>query len=101
MTVIADFRTFPIVSPIVAVRPMAGFVEVEWRDGRVSPFHDPWLRDNCPCPACVYEVTREQVFQIADVAALKGFLIEPGKMVTAIASGIRSTEQHGSSVHRR
>ena len=69
MTMIADFRTFPIVSPIVAVRRMAGFVEVEWGDGRVSPFHDPWLRDNCPCPACVYEVTREQVFQIADVAA--------------------------------
>ncbi|MFS2155730.1 gamma-butyrobetaine dioxygenase [Pseudomonas sp. Pseusp122] len=69
MNMIADFRTFPVVSPIVAVRAMAGYVEVKWGDGRISPFHEPWLRDNCPCPACVYAVTREQVFQIADVPA--------------------------------
>jgi gamma-butyrobetaine dioxygenase len=69
MNMIADFRTFPMVSPIAAVRAMAGYVEVEWSDGRISPFHEPWLRDNCPCSACVYAVTREQVFQIADVSA--------------------------------
>ena len=67
MNMIADFRTFPMVSPIVAVRPLQGFIEVEWGDGRISPFHDLWLRDNCPCAQCVYAVTREQVFQIADV----------------------------------
>lgn len=69
MNMIADFRTFPMVSPIVAVRPMPGLIEVEWGDGRISPFHYLWLRDNCPCAQCVYEVTREQVFQIADVDA--------------------------------
>lgn len=68
MNMIADFRTFPLVSPMVALRPLPGVIEVKWGDGRISPFHGLWLRDNCPCPQCVYAVTREQVFQIADVA---------------------------------
>jgi gamma-butyrobetaine dioxygenase len=41
---------------------------VTWADGRVSPFHHQWLRDNCPCALCVYTVTREQVLEIVDVA---------------------------------
>ncbi len=41
---------------------------MQWADGRLSPFHHQWLRDNCPCPECVYNVTREQVLEIVDVA---------------------------------
>lgn len=41
---------------------------MQWADGRLSPFHHQWLRDNCPCPECVYSVTREQVLEIVDVA---------------------------------
>jgi len=41
---------------------------VQWADGRLSPFHHQWLRDNCPCSECVYSVTREQVLEIVDVS---------------------------------
>ncbi|MDF0729267.1 gamma-butyrobetaine dioxygenase [Pseudomonas entomophila] len=67
MNAIADYRRFPVISPLAGAERFAGGVTVTWADGRVSPFHSLWLRDNCPCDECVYTVTREQVFQVADV----------------------------------
>ncbi|MHC8413497.1 gamma-butyrobetaine dioxygenase [Pseudomonas sp. Hz4] len=64
----ADFRTYPLISALTAVQTLADRVQVKWADDRVSPFHHQWLRDNCPCPLCVYTVTREQVLEIVDVA---------------------------------
>ncbi|KAF2389644.1 gamma-butyrobetaine dioxygenase [Pseudomonas frederiksbergensis] len=64
----ADFRTYPLISALTTVQTLADQVQVTWADGRVSPFHHQWLRDNCPCPLCVYSVTREQVLEIVDVA---------------------------------
>ena len=64
----ADFRTYPLISALTAVHTLADRIQVQWADGRVSPFHHQWLRDNCPCPQCVYSVTREQVLEIVDVA---------------------------------
>ncbi|HJR27402.1 MAG TPA: gamma-butyrobetaine dioxygenase [Pseudomonas sp.] len=64
----ADFRTYPLISALTAVHTLADRIQVTWADGRVSPFHHQWLRDNCPCPKCVYTVTREQVLEIVDVA---------------------------------
>ena len=66
---VADFRTYPLISALNGVQSLADRVLIEWADGRVSPFHHVWLRDNCPCPQCVYSVTREQVFEIVDAAA--------------------------------
>ncbi|WP_338473986.1 gamma-butyrobetaine dioxygenase [Pseudomonas sp. MS646] len=63
----ADFRSYPLVCALDTVKPLADQVLVTWADGRVSPFHHQWLRDNCPCPQCVYSVTREQVLEIVDV----------------------------------
>ena len=63
----ADFRTYPLISALAGVQTMADHVLVKWADHRASPFHHPWLRDNCPCPSCVYTVTREQVLEIVDV----------------------------------
>ncbi|SDB47693.1 gamma-butyrobetaine dioxygenase [Pseudomonas sp. NFACC23-1] len=63
----ADFRHYPLIFPLTAVTPLADRIQVTWADGRASPFHHPWLRDNCPCPQCVYSVTREQVLEIIDV----------------------------------
>lgn len=63
----ADFRRYPLISPLTAATPLADRIQVTWADGRASPFHHPWLRDNCPCPRCVYSVTREQVLEIVDV----------------------------------
>jgi gamma-butyrobetaine dioxygenase len=64
----ADFRTYPLISALTAVQTLADRIHVQWADGRLSPFHHQWLRDNCPCPLCVYTVTREQVLEIVDVA---------------------------------
>ncbi|EXF92100.1 gamma-butyrobetaine dioxygenase [Pseudomonas fluorescens HK44] len=65
---VADFRSYPLISALTAVQTLADHVRVTWADGRLSPFHHQWLRDNCPCPVCVYAVTREQVLEIVDVA---------------------------------
>lgn len=67
MNAIADYRTYPLISPLLRVQPYPELVKVTWPDQRCSPFHLLWLRDNCPCELCVYSVTREQVFEIADV----------------------------------
>ncbi|WP_037006446.1 gamma-butyrobetaine hydroxylase-like domain-containing protein, partial [Pseudomonas asplenii] len=66
-TAFADYRRYPLISALTAAQPLADQVRVSWADGRVSPFHHPWLRDNCPCAQCVYTVTREQVLEIVDV----------------------------------
>ena len=67
MNAIADYRTYPLISPLLRATLAPDLIEVTWADQRRSPFHHLWLRDNCPCPQCVYSVTREQVFEIADV----------------------------------
>lgn len=64
----ADFRRYPLISALTAIDLQADRVQVQWADGRLSPFHHQWLRDNCPCSHCVYSVTREQVLEIVDVA---------------------------------
>lgn len=65
---VADFRTYPLISALSGVQNLTDRVSLDWADGRVSPFHHVWLRDNCPCEQCVYTVTREQVFEIVDAA---------------------------------
>lgn len=65
---VADFRTYPLISALNGVQNLTDRVLIEWADRRISPFHHVWLRDNCPCAACVYSVTREQLFEIADAA---------------------------------
>lgn len=65
---VADFRTYPLISALNGVQNLTDRVLIEWADRRISPFHHVWLRDNCPCAACVYSVTREQLFEIVDAA---------------------------------
>jgi len=64
---LADYRRYPLISPLSAVQVLPDRVQVRWADDRLSPFHHQWLRDNCPCAHCVYSVTREQVLEIIDV----------------------------------
>ena len=69
MALTPDFDSHPIDFTLdeVVVRPR--HVEVVWSDGRVSRFHHLWLRDNCPCAACVHQTTKEQMFELVTVAA--------------------------------
>jgi gamma-butyrobetaine dioxygenase len=43
---VADFRTYPLISALSGVQSLADRVSIEWADGRISPFHHAWLRDN-------------------------------------------------------
>lgn len=63
----ADWRSFSTAHRIETSELQVGGVSLQWDDGRKTVFHFEWLRDNCPCPACVHPVTREQVFEIVDV----------------------------------
>lgn len=67
MSAIADFSTYKVISPIRSALEDDTQVTVLWLDGRTSPYHLLWLRDNCPCSRCVYSVTREQVVEILDI----------------------------------
>jgi gamma-butyrobetaine dioxygenase len=64
---IADWRSYPSSVDLVGLHPAADRLDLLWRDGRISPFHHQWLRDNCACSHCVYDVTREQLLEIVDV----------------------------------
>lgn len=66
MDIISDWRRFPTPHRVTGAEIGDGLVDVAWSDGRISPFHFDWLRDNCPCRLCVHGQTREQVFEIID-----------------------------------
>ncbi|MGY2402938.1 gamma-butyrobetaine dioxygenase [Pseudomonas sp. SDO5271_S396] len=86
---VADFRTYPKICDLDEVQVLDDQLRVRWADGRISPFHHQWLRDNCPCAHCVYSVTREQVLEIVDVD-------EPLTALTArIEQGDLSVEWRG------
>ena len=67
MALTPDFATYPLV-PVLAVTGGERWLDVSWVSGHVSRYHYVWLRDNCPCPACVHQVTKEQTFEILGVA---------------------------------
>lgn len=93
----ADWRLFPVTEKIAAVALADNALVVTWSDGRNSPFHFQWLRDNCPCSDCVYPLTREQVFEIADMPPD----LAP-QLAGAAATGdltVRWTDGHDSRFH--
>jgi len=47
----------------------AGNLDLVWSDDHHSRFHFIWLRDNCPCPACLHPQTRERTFDVMSIAA--------------------------------
>lgn len=95
--VIADWRRFQITEKVDVVTLSDDAVVVEWSDGRRSPFHFQWLRDNCPCASCVYPLTREQVFEIADMSAD----LVPQQALPDETGGLRVrwTDGHESDFH--
>ncbi|PVZ11506.1 MULTISPECIES: gamma-butyrobetaine dioxygenase [unclassified Pseudomonas] len=99
MDAIADYRTYAVISPITAAVMKGAHVDVTWGDGRLSPYHYIWLRDNCPCSECVYGVTREQVFEIADapmeIKASKVSVTEGGSLLVEWDQGHTSQYDAG------
>lgn len=67
VAVIADWRRFPVRETVSGGAIAPETITVTWSDGRVSPFHFPWLRDNCACTECVHTLTREQMFEVVDM----------------------------------
>lgn len=65
----ADFDAYLLEAAIISAQIDARWVSVSWDDGRVSRFHHVWLRDNCPCDACVAQATKEQTFELISVPA--------------------------------
>jgi len=96
---VADFRRYPLVCAPIAAKVMVDQVQVTWADGRISPFHHQWLRDNCPCPQCVYTVTREQVLEVVDVpedlAPTATRLDDEGRLYVEWQDGHRSSFDPG------
>jgi gamma-butyrobetaine dioxygenase len=88
---IADWRRFSCPETIAAATIGAYTVSLRWSDGRISPFHFPWLRDNCPCSTCVHPLTREQMFEIADapddLAAVTASVTSSGDLSVVWADG--------------
>jgi len=97
MATIADWRTYKVNTVPVGLAQHSTILEVTWSDERVSPFHYLWLRDNCPCPTCVFPVTREQIFEIADATdnlRLFDARIEEGGVLT-----LSWSDGHASAFH--
>ncbi len=88
---ITDWRRFSCRETIAAATIGATAVSLRWSDGRITPFHFPWLRDKCPCSACVHPLTREQMFEIADapddLAPLRASITSSGELSLVWADG--------------
>src|SRR5260221_3997780 len=88
---ITDWRRFSCPETIAAATIGAYTFPLRWSDGRISRFHFPWLRDNCPCSACVHPLTREQMFEIADapddLAAVEAAITPSGDLSVVWADG--------------
>ncbi len=67
MAITPDFDSYPIDFSIRSTEIGPSWVELTWSDSRVSRFHNIWLRDNCPCPECVHQGTKEQTFELVAV----------------------------------
>lgn len=64
----SDWRSFSTDHLLLSAQKQQDGIAVLWSDERPSLYHYLWLRDNCQCAECVHPLTREQVFEIVDVA---------------------------------
>jgi gamma-butyrobetaine dioxygenase len=91
---IADWRPFVAGQSIREIAATRHEIAVLWSDGRRSPFHVDWLRDNCPCAGCLHRLTREQMFEIVDAPADLG--IEAATIDRDGALAVRWGDGHDS-----
>lgn len=98
MTLTPDFDRYPTTPGVVGADNAARWVDVGWSDGSSARFHHVWLRDNCPCPVCVHQVTKEQTFELISTPA-----DNPASSVAVTADGglevVWSADGHRSTYH--
>ena len=66
LDIVQDWRVFATDHTLVRVTLTADTAVVIWSDGRETPLHRYFLRDNCTCSQCYLPLTREQLFEITD-----------------------------------
>jgi gamma-butyrobetaine dioxygenase len=67
--VVQDWRVFATDHSLTRVAVADETAVVTWSDGRETPLHRWFLRDNCTCAKCYLPLTREQLFEITDAPA--------------------------------
>jgi gamma-butyrobetaine dioxygenase len=91
-----DFDHYPIDVTVLGATAGLSWVETRWSDSTASRFHHIWLRDNCPCPCCVHQITKEQTFELVTVSsdvAPAAVSVEPNALT------ITWTDDHVSYFH--
>jgi gamma-butyrobetaine dioxygenase len=73
LDIVQDWRVFATDHSLASVTLSDETAIVTWNDGRRTPLHRFFLRDNCTCSQCYLPLTREQLFEIADAPADLGF----------------------------
>jgi len=73
LDIVQDWRVFATEHSLMRVALSDETATVTWSDGRQTPLHRFFLRDNCTCSQCYLPLTREQLFEIADAPADLGF----------------------------
>jgi gamma-butyrobetaine dioxygenase len=66
---VKDWRVFATDHQLTRVALGGEEAVVTWSDGRQTPLHRWFLRDNCTCASCYLPLTREQLFEITDAPA--------------------------------
>lgn len=64
-----DYDAWPVVANITAVTAEPRVVRVHWSDGRVSPYHSVWLRENAADDSTVNPATRERILDLSALDA--------------------------------
>lgn len=55
---------------IADVKSIAGSgleIAITWTNGKVSKYHNIWLRDNCHCEDCYYKVTKQRLLNSCSI----------------------------------
>ena len=98
-SMVEDWRAFATSVSIAGATLSDDAIVVQWSDARSSPYHFVWLRDNCACNQCVHALTREQVFEIADMpddlVAVEVSIDDAGAMQVQWSDGHRSAYAPG------
>jgi len=92
-----DFDVHAADVAVAAAATAPAWVEVTWAGGGSSRYHHVWLRDNCPCPLCVHQVTKEQTFELGvdDEPQPVGVAVTDGGVAIDWADGHRSEYHPG------